>query len=185
MKIDIAAVFAGKLSFSDAIRDIQHKDLYSMVNELFDEIESLLANASDGAVVFVPRDPAASDQSEQGWTMGHVIAHLTATLEEGNAVGAMLARGVEFEGRLRYEVPWEERSTIQKVQARLQESRRMNRAFLDAWPDEPHLDVTITRIPRLGPLNAVGSSVLSIGHGQTHLEQLREILRQYEHAKSL
>jgi len=185
MKIDTSAIFSGKISFADATRDVKHADLYSMVNEIFDEIDSLLASASDAAVAFVSHDQAAIDQGEQGWTIGHVVAHMTASLEEATAAGAMLARGVELEGRLRYEVPWEELSTIQKVQARLQESRRMNRAFLDAWPDEPHLDITITRIPRLGPMNAIATSALGIGHGQTHLEQLREILRQYELSKSL
>ncbi len=183
MKIDIGAVFAGKLSFADAVRDVRHADLYTMLDELFADIAQILAGATDAAVVFVPRDPVASDQSEQGWTIGHVVAHVTAAAEEATAVGAMLARGVPVEGRLRYEVPWEELSTSQKVQARLQESQRMCHAFLDAWPDEPHLDLTVTRVPVFGPMNAIGLGALSIGHGLSHLAQLRDIMSQYASTK--
>jgi hypothetical protein len=54
----------------------------------------------------------------------------------------------------------------------------MCRAFLDVWPDSPHLDLTITRIPHIGPMNAIGYYLLGILHGQSHLDQLREIMRQ-------
>src|SRR5690348_15543056 len=90
-----------------------------------------------------PCDLDASDHSEQGWTMSHIIAHLTATLEDAAATAAMLARGVQVEQLLRFETPWQQLSTFQMVKARLQESHRMCRAFLDAWPDESHLHVTI------------------------------------------
>ena len=178
MNLDLEAVFAGRVRYADVTRDLHYADLRSMTDELFDALASILDSATDAAVLFVPRDPAASDQSEQGWTISHIVAHLTATLEEAAASAAMFARGVQFEGRLRYEVPWETLSTLQMVRARLQESRRMCHAFLDAWPDEPHLDVAMTLIPALGPMNAVGRYVLGIGHGQSHLDQLRETLRQ-------
>jgi len=179
MKIDLGAVFAGQVRYADLMRDIQYADLYGMTDELFDAIKSILGSATDAAVLFVPRDPDASDQSEQGWTLSHIVVHLTATLEEAAAAAAMLARGVQFEGRLRYETPWQNLSTLQMVQARLQESRRMCRAFLDAWPDEPYLNVTITRIPVIGPINAVGSYGLGIAHGQRHLDQLQDAVHQY------
>ncbi len=179
MNIDLAAVFSGKANYADITRDLQKADLYTATDEYFDTVESILRTATDATILFVPHDPAASDQSEQGWTLGHIVAHLTASFEEPAAIAAMFARGVSVEGRLRYEVPWEELSTIQKVRARLQESHRMCHAFLDAWPDEPHLDVTINRIAALGPMNAIGYYVLGIAHAQGHLEQLREIQRQH------
>jgi len=182
--IDLGAVRAGQASFADITRDIQHADLYEMTDELFEELESILAKATDAALLFVPHDAAASDQSEQGWTISHVVAHLTATLEEAAAIAAMLARGVQGEERLRYETPWQDLSTLQSVLARLHESHRINRAFLDAWPDEPHLDLTRTLIPRFGPMNAIGLYTFGIAHAQVHLEQLRETIRQYSLSES-
>jgi hypothetical protein len=185
VNINLEAVRTGQISYADIVSNIRHTDLYTMTDELFDEMKSILDSATDAAVLFVPRDSAATDQSEQGWTVSHVVAHLTATLEESAAVAAMFARGVKFEARLRYETPWENLSTLQMVLARLRESHRMCRAFLDAWPDEPHLDVTVTMIPRFGPMDAVGIYVLGFAHGQGHLDQLRETVRQYTRSKNL
>ena len=179
MNIDLEAVHAGQASYADLMRNVRHADLYAMTDELFDALEALLARATDAAVLFVPRDPAAADQSEQGWTLSHVVAHLTATLEEAAATAAMLARGVQVEERLRAETPWQNLSTLQMVQARLQESHRICRALLDAWPDEPHLNVTMTLIPLFGPMDAVGFYALGIAHGQEHLDQLRDTVHQY------
>ncbi len=179
MDINLEAVRAGQVSYADLVRNIRHADLCSMTDELFDAFASIFAKATDAAVLFKPHDPAASDQNEQGWPMSHIITHLTASLEGSAAGAAMLARGVEVKERLRYETPWQNLATMQMVQARLQESHRMCRAFLDAWPDEPHLDVTVTLMPLLGPMHAVGLYALGIAHGQGHLDQLRETLHQY------
>ncbi len=185
MNLNLEAVRTGQISFADAVRTIHYADLYTMTDELFDELEAILVKATDAAVLFVPHDSAAIDRSEQGWTVSHIVAHLTATLEESAAVAAMFARGVKFEARLRYETPWENLSTQQMVLARLHESHRMCRAFLDAWPDEPHLDITVTMIPRFGPMDAVGMYILGAAHGQGHLEQLRETVQQYTLSENL
>ncbi|MDQ2714418.1 MAG: DinB family protein [Chloroflexota bacterium] len=185
MKIDLDAVFAGQISYADMIRDVHHADLYRMTGELFDTLTQILSPATDAAVLFVPRDPAASDDSERGWTLSHIVAHLTATLEESAAMAAMFARGVPAEGRLRFEVPWQELSSLALVRARLQESQRICRAFLDAWPDAPHLNVTRTLIPLLGPLDAVGIYLLGIAHGQGHVDQLRETVQQFTSSSDL
>jgi hypothetical protein len=180
MEIDLTAVFTGKISFAEMVANVHKADVSQLIDELYTSLEAILAETSDAAVRFVPQDPAAADQSEQGWSINHIIPHLTATLEECVATSAMLARGVAVQERLRYETPWEELTTLALVQGRLRESQRMVRAFLDAWPDAPHLDVTITRIPQLGPMNAIGICALGIGHGQSHLPQLREAVRQYK-----
>jgi hypothetical protein len=54
----------------------------------------------------------------------------------------------------------------------------MCRALLDAWPALPHLEVTGTFIPQLGPMNAIGRYVMGLMHSYMHPEQLREIMRQ-------
>jgi hypothetical protein len=46
-----------------------------------------------------------------------------------------------------YEVPSESMTTAEQVRARVREIRRTCLAFLDAWPDQPHLETTVIRIP--------------------------------------
>ena len=185
MNINFEDVRTGQISYADLVRTIGHSDLYTITDELFDELKSILASATDAAVIFVPHDVAATDASEQGWTLSHIVTHFTASFEESAAAAAMFARGVKVEARLRYETPWESLVTQQMVMARLGESQRICRAFLDAWPDEPHLDITVTMIPRFGPLNAIGMYTLGLLHAQGHLNQLRETLAQYNLAGSL
>ncbi|HLG75628.1 MAG TPA: DinB family protein [Ktedonobacteraceae bacterium] len=176
--IDFAALRSGQKTYAEIIRGVSYQDLFQITSEFFDTIQTSIAPATDADVTFVPNDPDARETEGVGWTLGHVVAHFTASLEESAALAAMLARGVTVEGRLRYETPWETIQTVQQVQSRLAESRRMSEAFLNAWPETPHLDVTVTRVPTFGPLNAIGAYLLGILHGQAHVEQVREIMRQ-------
>jgi hypothetical protein len=173
--------------------------------QFFDTVQSIIAEATDAAVMLVPSDPHAESAPETameiiaakegrwsspeisegvklGWTLGHVVAHVTAILEDGMACAAMLARGAEFKGRLFYQVSWESMTKASHVQARVRESRRICLALLDAWPDQPHLEMTVIRIPEIGPLNAIGIGMSGIFHGPMHLDQLREIIRQAKEA---
>lgn len=69
-------------------------------------------------------------------------------------------------------------TTIEQTRQRLEESRRMRKAMLDAWPDEPHLDVTYSPFASIGELNSIGRFILGLFHDADHLGQLREIMRQ-------
>ncbi len=191
MPIDFAAVREGRASYQDATRDLTPSDLRALTTGVFDAVEGNVAGATDRDVVFAPDDPAAHDAAaapgaagvDEGWTLGHVVAHLTAGLEEMAAQGATLARGVQVEGRSRYETPWETVQTARQVRDRLAESRRMCLAFRDAWPDAPHLDLTATPIPPFGPLDAVLMAMIGVFHADGHLDQLREIMRQARAAR--
>lgn len=182
--IDFAAVREGKTTYADAVRGLDQAALREQTAALYDEVEAIVAPATDADVVFQPVDPDANDtfgnpeEASLAWTLGHVVVHLTASSEESAALASQLARGIPVEGRSRYETPWETVTTAAQIRARLAESRRMCDAFLDAWPDEPHLDVAYEPIPRFGPLNAVGRYALGLSHADGHLDQLREILRQ-------
>lgn len=180
LKIDFAAIRAGKTTYADQIRHISYKDLRSYTDGAFEAVRSSISSATDAIVTFVPHDPQSTEGDERGWTLAHVIAHLTATFEDAAATASVLARGVQIESglRLRYETPWEEIQTVQQVQARLAESQRISNAYLDAWPELPHLDITITRVPIFGPMNAIGTHALAIGHAYMHCEQLKEIVQQ-------
>lgn len=180
LQIDIAAVRAGKTTLAEQTKMLTQEDLHAAATALCETLQTLVADIADQAVTFVPNDPAAQEGDEKGWTLGHVIVHLTATLEESFAFAAQLARGIELEGsvRLRYETPWESIQTGKQVKARLAECQRITLAFLSAWPDQPNLDVSVARIPAFGPMNAVAMCTLGLVHGQVHLPQISEILRQ-------
>lgn len=175
---DFEAFRAGKLTYQDLQNSTDYHELSALAGGVFNQVEAIVADLTDKAVDFVPKDEHLQDPGEQGWTLGHVIAHLTAGLEEFSAMGAMLARGVPIEGRLRYETPWEEVHTANQVHQRLTESRRITHAFFGGWPDAPHFDVTRLIVPSFGPLNATGVALLGIMHGTGHYDQLREIMRQ-------
>lgn len=182
--LDFTPVKEGKLSYTDLTRNLTKTDLYRLTDEMIETMQAIIAGAKDEDVDFVPEDPAADDtfgldeEKDLAWTLGHVIVHATASSEESAALAVTLARGLPVDGRSRYEVPWRTVHTVAQLRHRLAESLRMRRAFLDAWPDEPHLDTTYTPYPRLGPVNAVTRFVLGLSHDDSHIEQLREIMRQ-------
>ena len=177
-------------SFAELIDGLTKADLYQLTDEMIDTMQEIIADAVDADVVFVPDDPNANDtfgkpeEANLAWTLGHVIVHVTASSEEAAALALILARGLPAEGRSRYEVYWETVTTIAQARQRLEESRRMRKAMLDAWPDEPHLEVTYTPFARLGEINAIGRFILGLAHDTDHLGQLREIMRQGRSANS-
>lgn len=162
------------------------EDLIRESNEMIDNLLEMIRDVPDSYVTFEPKDPEAddpfaADESEirMPWTLGHVIVHVTASCEEAAARGATLARGVKVLGRSRYEVHWTTMKTTAQLVARLEESRRMQMAFLTAWPDEPHLDNLYTEGAEYwGELNAVGMTLGGLAHASSHLGQIKEIIRQ-------
>lgn len=200
-----ARVLEGKTSYADVVRHVRPVDLRMKTEQFFDAVQAILAEATDAAVLLVPSDPNASEEPETalevlaakegrwkshtasgegkpGWTLSRVIAHVTAILEDGMACAAMLARGVQLDARLMYEMPSASMTTTEQVRNRVHESRRICLALLDAWPDQPHLETTVIRIPEIGPLNAIGIAMSGLFHGPMHLDQLCEILRQAKEA---
>jgi hypothetical protein len=160
-------------------------DLRRLTNTMIDAVEAAIAGCTDADVTFVPSDPAANDTFaddpsvvDLAWTLGHVIVHATASAEVAAFLAAELARGVERPGRSRYEVPWESVTTIAQCRARLAESRRMRLASLDLWPEPPHLETAFRYRPDSAPLNAYERFMGGLRHGNSHIDQVREIVRQ-------
>ena len=187
--LDFTLVKNRTITFSDMARDLTATDLRNLTNEMIDTMLSIIADATDEDVVFVPQDPNADDpfgipeEKNLVWTLGHVAVHTTASSEESAALALTLARGLTPEGRSRYEVLWRSVQTIDQVRHRFEESRRMRLAMLDAWPDEPHLEVTYSVSPRFGPFNATARFLMGLYHDDDHLGQLREIMRQVREAR--
>lgn len=188
--LDFTLVKNRTMTFSDMARDLTPADLRNLTNEMIDTMLSIVADATDEDVVFIPQDSNADDpygipeEKDLVWTLGHVAVHTTASAEESAALALTLARGLAPEGRSRYEVPWRTVQTIAQVRHRFEESRRMRLAMLDAWPDEPHLEVTYSISPRFGPFNATARFLMGLYHDDDHLGQLKEIMRQVHEARS-
>ena len=188
--LDFTLVKNRTITFSDMARDLTATDLRNLTNEMIDTMLSIIADATDEDVVFVPQDPNADDpfgipeEKNLVWTLGHVAVHTTASSEESAALALTLARGLTPEGRSRYEVLWRSVQTIDQVRHRFEESRRMRLAMLDAWPDEPHLEVTYSISPRFGSFNATARFLMGLYHDDDHLGQLKEIMRQVREARS-
>jgi hypothetical protein len=175
LTLDLGAARDRVRPLTEQSAGITQADLRAMTAEIYDRLAADLDGADDAEVVFVAADSA--EDGAPGWNLAHVVVHLTAGLEEQAAQACTLARGAEVTGRPRYETPWETVTTATRLRRRLAESRRMTHAFLDAWPDEPHL-ANIHDHPVFGPIDAVSYHALGLFHARSHLAQIAEIRRQ-------
>ncbi|MEO8285448.1 MAG: DinB family protein [Chloroflexota bacterium] len=160
-------------------------DLRGLTNEMIDTMLDIIKDCTDKDVTFEPSDPDAYDEAASSddelkisWTLGHVIVHATASSEEAASIAAELARGVEWHGRSRSEVPWRTVTTIEQCRHRLEESRHMRLASLEMWPDEPHFHNTYTAREGAPPTNCVRRFLNGLRHDESHLEQLERIVRE-------
>src|SRR5689334_4278834 len=176
--IDFTPMRNKEKTLSEITDGLTRADLLSLTNEMVDKQLGLIANATDSDVTFIPTDPAANDTYAAkpedvniSWTLGHVIVHTTASAEEGAARALTLARGVEVKDRSRYEVPYETVTTIAQCRARLEESRRMRIAMLNAWPDQPHME-NLFETRFAGNINPIAVFVMGLSHDDSHLAQI-------------
>ena len=184
--LDFNSVRAKKISLAQIGAGLNVEDLHRLTDEMVDTMLDLIRDAEDADVVFVPCDPDAKDdyasdsaEANLAWTLGHVIVHATASSEESAAQAAELARGIVYEGRSRYEMPWESVHSVAQLRQRLEESRRIRHAYLNAWPDQPHLEVTHTAsYPNAKPRNAILCFIAGLGHDDAHLGHIADIVRQ-------
>lgn len=189
--LNFGPVARGELTLLELVEreGLTKSDLQDLTNEMIDRMLALLADCADADVTFVPSDPEANDayavdadEVNLAWTLGHVVAHTTASAEESAFLAAELARGVEFHGRSRYETPWRAVTTIDQCRARLHESRRMRLALLDVFPDHPHFENRYS--PRPGAEhNCLSRFVSGLQHDDSHLGQIEEIVNQAHAAR--
>ena len=186
--LNFQSVREKKISLQELVKDLTKDDMRRELNEMYDEVESRIANCADSDVIFEPVDDLADDpnaaEGEQSiaWTLGHVIVHLTASMEESAALASELARGVTFHGGSRYEVPWRNITTIEQCRARMNESRRICLASLEMWPDSPHLENTYFPAKGARPYTCVSRFASWLKHTSDHFDQIAEIVRQAENA---
>jgi len=183
--LDFTPVRRKEMTIQQLCEGLRRDDLAKLTGEMCDLQLRLIDGIVDRDATFVPDDPEAYDRwaarpedVKLSWTLGHVIVHTTASSEEEAALALTLARGLQVKGRSRYEVPWPEASSAAFLRARIEESRRMRLAMLDAWPAEPHLDVFYASPEGFPPVNAIGKFVSGLSHDDAHLGQIRNIVAQ-------
>jgi hypothetical protein len=190
--LDFAAVRNKEKTLADLCRDLNVDDLRRLTEEMIDYQLDLIADCQDVDVVFEPDDPEAHDafaatpeEEDLAWNLGHLIVHVTASSEESAFLAAELARGVDYKPRRsRSEVHWSTMKTIEQCRHRLEESRRMRQALLNAWPDEPYLDNTYTSPYGDMAINPIIRFVLGLRHDDGHLAQIKKVVRQAHAARS-
>jgi hypothetical protein len=188
--IDLQPLMDGQVRLLEFSHGLRVDDLREATRVSIDTLLGIVRRADDAMIAFLPHDPEANDpharpgEEQIGWSLGHLVAHVTASSEESAAISAILARGIPYprEPRLRYETPWQAIDTQAKAVQRLEESRRMRLAALDMWPDQPHLDVLRELSERgreiWGDLNAPAAFLLGLKHEVGHYAQFHEVLRQ-------
>lgn len=186
MLIDFTPVRNGELNLYELGKTLSRDDLKAATNASLDLILEILGDATDAEMVHVPDDPMANDphavagEEQIGWSLAHLVAHVTASAEEMAAISAVLARGIPYprEPRLRWETPWRALQSREQVLQRLEESRRIRLAFLDAWPDQPHLNVyreiSERALAKHGPQNAPAAVLNGLSHEAAHYAQFRD-----------
>lgn len=190
MKIDFAPVNNKEKTMLEFSRQFSLKDLRAATNASIDFMLEIVRSLNDSQVVFLPHDPYADDphavagEEHIGWSVAHLVAHVTASGEEWATYSSILARGIAYpaEPRLRYETNWHSVTTQAQCIQRLEESRRMRLAYLDIWPDNPDLDkqreLSPRFIERFGQMNAKAAFLFGLRHEVDHHEQIKEAARQ-------
>jgi hypothetical protein len=188
--IDFSPVQPGGIKLIDLARRFTVDDLRAAGSTSVDRLLRFLKDLKDEDVTFIPHDPDAYDkyappgEEHIGWSLAHLVVHVTATTEEGAAYSSILARGIVYpaDPRLRYETPWQTVTTQAECVQRLEESRRIRLAYLDTWPDKPFLEVRRQLSPRfikrMGEMNAPAMFLYGLKHEVGHYEQFREARRQ-------
>ncbi len=187
MKIDFSPVINKEMTILEFASQFSFEDLKAATNTSLDTILDFVKDMNDAQLTHVPFDANADDphavegEKHIGWSLAHLVLHVTASSEEGAAFSSLLARGIPIGGRLRYEADWKTITTKKEVLQRIEESRRMRLAYLDTWPSEPHLDV-YRQIPEDSPfyqkIDAPASLLLGLKHEIGHYEQFQEARRQ-------
>lgn len=191
---DFSPVNEGKVNLLEFSKRMTVADLKVATNVSIDTLLEIVRPLNDAQVTFMPNDPEADDphakpgEEKIGWSVAHLVVHVTASSEEWATYSSILARGLTYaaEPRLRYETEWKTVTTRAQCIQRLEESRRIRLAYLDTWPDQPNLDnqriMSDRFIEKFGPMNAAAGFLFGLKHEMGHYAQFREAARQARQA---
>lgn len=187
MLINFTPVRNGELKYIELAAQYTVDQLRDATNASIDFLLDLIADLNDKHVTFDPIDPLADDpyaapgEEKIGWSIAHLVAHVTASSEEWAAYGSILARGLDYpsEPRLRYETPWREITTQAQCVQRLEESRRIRLGYLATFPDTPFLEtrreLSERFIERIGEINAPAAVLFGLSHEAGHFDQFKDV----------
>lgn len=187
MLIDFQPMFRKEITFADLASQYSNAGLATALNAYVDFTRQIIHSVSDEQATFVPsdldaHDPYAASEADQhaGWSLVHLVAHVTASAEEAAAFSSILARGIAIGGRLRKECDWRQMTTCVMAATRLEECRRTCLGYLATWPEPP--DLATTRImPENTPWpapNATGSFLVGLMHWSVHIPQFQKTAEQ-------
>jgi len=183
--LDFQSVRDKKVKLQELVDGLTKEDMRHELNEMYDEVMHLIADCTGTHVMFEPIDQKADDpyavkgEESIAWTLGHVIVHFTASMEESATIASELARGVEYHGRSRWEVPWREVTTIEQCRSRMEESRHMCLASLEMWPNPPHMDNTyVPAVQGALPHTCISRFASGLKHMSDHLGQIVDVVHQ-------
>jgi hypothetical protein len=186
MPIDFTPVRDNQIKLADFAKTVTVDDLKELANSQIDTILGIIADLDDADVTFDPLDPLADDpyavegEEKIGWSIAHLVVHVTASSEEWITYGSILARGIPYpkEPRVRYETDWKSVTTKAQCVQRLEESRRIRLGYLDTFPDVPFLDTTREMsenfVNKYGECNAIVAVFLGLMHEEGHFAQFRD-----------
>lgn len=190
MPLDFTTVDNHELSLLEFSQHFTVDDLRDATNESIDTLLKIVRGLDDTQVAFLPYDPEADDpyakpgEEKIGWSIAHLVVHVTASSEEWATYSGILARGLSYpaEPRLRYETEWTTVTTTAQCIQRLEESRRIRLGYLAVWPDTPNLEMKRELSPRFierfGQFNAAACFLFGLKHELGHYAQFREVARQ-------
>lgn len=190
MSFDFAPVENHEMTLLQFSQNFTVDDLRTATNESIDTLLKIVSGLNDDQVAFLPYDPDANDpyakpgEEKIGWSIAHLVVHVTASSEEWATYSSFLARGIPYpaEPRLRHETEWKTVTTTAQCIQRLEESRRIRLSYLSAWPDNPDLETKRELSPRFierfGQFNAVACFLFGLKHELGHYAQFREVARQ-------
>src|SRR5260221_2729128 len=139
-------VYNKEKPLGDLASQYSNADLHAALNSYVDFTIQIINSVSDEQAIYIPPDPDANDpyatteaEHHVGWSLVHLVMHVTASAEEAAAFSSILARGIAIGGRLRSERDWRQVTTCAEAVGRFEECRRMFLALLSHWPDQPDL----------------------------------------------
>ena len=105
MLIDFSPVDRHEVQMLEFAKQFSLADLKAATNASIDFMLDIIKDMSDAQLTFLPYDPDADDphavegEEKIGWSLAHLVVHVTASAEEGAAFSSMLARGIPYPER--------------------------------------------------------------------------------------
>src|SRR5258708_8940896 len=137
MIINSQPVYNKEKTLGDLASQYSNADLHAALNSYVDFTIQIINSVSDEQALYIPPDPDANDpyatteaEHHVGWSLVHLVMHVTASAEEAAAFSSILARGIAIGGRLRSERDWRHGTTWSEAVPRLETRPPNSLAYL-------------------------------------------------------